>query len=60
MARNIDHELTSFMRHLHDMNSDPWGQFTFVEQARVQRWMDAVLPPEVEDDEQQTDKAVAK
>jgi hypothetical protein len=45
MARNIDRELISFVRSLHDVHSDFTGYVNPDQQKRVHRWMDAVLPP---------------
>jgi len=47
MDRYIDRELIKFVQHLHDMNSDWYGLMSKEGHVRAQRWMDAVLPPDV-------------
>jgi hypothetical protein len=45
MANHDSDILITFLRLLHDLNSDLFGRFGPVEQKRIQRRMDAVLPP---------------
>jgi hypothetical protein len=40
-----DYDLIKFVRLLFEVNSDSFGLFGPNEQKRIQRWMDAVLPP---------------
>jgi hypothetical protein len=48
MDRYIDRELIRFVHHLHDLNSDINGFSNEVQQDRIERWLDAVLPPDIE------------
>lgn len=57
---NYNYDLIRFVRLLHDMNSDSFGLFGPIEQARVWRWMDAVLPPTAEISEEDLPEELTK
>lgn len=44
----MDRELIKFLRLLFDVNSDINGFVNKAQQDRIERWMDAVLPPDIE------------
>ena len=48
MDRYIDRDLIRFMRQLHELNSDDYGLMSQVQKDRIYRWMDTVLPPDIE------------
>jgi hypothetical protein len=43
-----NYDLIRFVRDLYDLNSDLYGLSSQVQRDRIDRWMDAVLPPPVE------------
>ena len=49
MTSNIpNYRLIDFLHKLHEIHQDPHACFEDFNQIRCRRWMDAVLPPESE------------